>query len=84
MPVENLATEILHELRLESKRRFIMLLISISLLFASNVAWLIAWNLPYKETTESYELSGEDSANVVYNQLGEVEISGQNQDSEEN
>ena len=80
--MENLATEILHELKLESKRRFILLLISISLLFASNIAWLIAWNLPDKEVTESYDLSGEDSANVIYNQLGEVDIDGQNQSQE--
>ena len=80
--MENLATEILHELKLESKRRFVLLLISISLLFASNIAWLIAWNLPDKEVTESYDLSGEDSANVIYNQLGEVDIDGQNQSQE--
>jgi len=72
--MDNFATEILHELKIEAKRRFILLLITVSLLFISNVAWLIAWNLPEEEVTESYELTGEDSANVVYNGEGEVNI----------
>ena len=76
--VENLATEILHEIKLESKRNFIMLIIAIILLFASNIAWLYAWNLPDKQVTESYELDGQDDANVVYNSQGEVQIDGQN------
>ena len=84
MPVENLATEILHELKAESRRRFILLIVTISLLFVSNVAWLIAWNLPNKEVTESYDLSGEDSANVIYNQMGDVDVNGQNQSDKEN
>lgn len=77
MPVENLATEILHELKAESRRRFILLIVTISLLFISNVAWLIAWNLPEDKYAESYELTGEDDANVFYNQMGEVQIDGQ-------
>lgn len=76
--VENLATEILHEIKLESRRNFIMLIIAIFLLFASNIAWLYAWNLPDKQVTESYELDGQDDANVVYNETGEVQIDGQN------
>lgn len=75
--MDHLATEILHELKLESKRRFVLLVISMSLLFVSNIAWLVAWNLPDNQALESYELNGEDSANVIYNQLGEVEIDGQ-------
>ena len=76
--MDNMATEILHELRAESKRRFALLIIARSLLFVSNMAWLIAWNLPDNTVSESYELQGEDSANVIYNQLGEVEIGEQN------
>jgi len=83
MPVESLATEILHELKMESRRRFILLVVTISLLFISNMAWLIAWNLPDETVTESYDLMGEDSANVIYNQLGEVQIDGQSQGQEE-
>lgn len=82
MPVESLATEILHELKVESRRRFILLIVTISLLFTSNIAWLIAWNLPSEEATESYDLNGEDNANVIYNQLGEVKVNGENQGNE--
>ena len=78
MDNNSLATEILHELRVESKRRFIVLIISIVALVLSNMAWLVAWNLPDNTVSESYELQGEDSANVIYNQLGEVEIGEQN------
>ena len=76
--MENLASEILHELKLEAKRNFIILIVTVILLFASNIAWLVAWNLPDREVTESYELQGEDDANVVYNDSGEVKIDGQN------
>ena len=55
-----------------------MLIIAIILLFASNLAWLYAWNLPDRQTTESYELDGQDDANVIYNSQGEVQIDGQN------
>ena len=76
--MDNLATEILSEIKAQSRRYFIMLIIAIILLFASNIAWLYAWNLPDRQVVESYDLSGEDSANVVYNGEGEVQIDGQN------
>lgn len=71
--MEGLATEILHELKCQARRNFILLIVCIILLFTSNIAWLIAWNLPDKEVTESYELQGEDDANVIYNSQGEVQ-----------
>ena len=82
---DSLATELLREIKRESKRRFILLVVCISLLFASNMAWLIAWNLPSERATteESYELQGEDNANVVYNTQGEVSINGENKGNEE-
>jgi len=76
--MDNLATEILRELKLQCRRYFIMMIIALVLLFASNIAWLYAWNLPDKEISESYELSGQDDANVVYNDSGEVQIDGEN------
>ena len=84
MESNGLASELLHEIRVESKRRFILLIICIVLLCASNIAWLIAWNLPDREVTESYELQGEDNANVIYNNDGEVKVNGENQSYEEN
>ena len=76
--MDNLATEILHELKAQCKRYFIMLIIVIILLFASNLAWLYAWNLPDNDVTESYELMGSGESNVVYNSQGEVQIDGEN------
>lgn len=82
---DNLATELLRELKRESKRRFILIIVLLFLFFGTNLAWLIAWNLPSESTTESYELQGEDSANVVYNSEGKVSINGnENQSDEEN
>ena len=82
--MESLATEILHELKSQAKRNFVLLIVCIILLFTSNIAWLIAWNLPDREVTESYELQGEDDANVVYNSQGEVQIDGQSKSEEDN
>ena len=76
--MDNLATEILHELKVQCKRYFIMMIIVIILLFASNLAWLYAWNLPDNDVSESYELQGQDDANVVDNDSGEVKIDGEN------
>ena len=79
--MDNLATELLREIKQESKRRFIIIMILIAALVGSNLAWLIAWNLPSDKevTTESYELQGEDSANVVYSSgEGDIEINGEN------
>lgn len=79
--MDNLATELLREIKQESKRRFIIIMILIAALVGSNLAWLIAWNLPSDKevTTESYELQGEDSSNVVYSSgEGDIEINGEN------
>lgn len=71
MQFESLATEILKELRAESKRRFIMLILTIALLFASNIAWLIAWNLPSRSVSESYDMMGDNGSDVIYNEVGD-------------
>lgn len=78
MTEENLATEILHELKKQTNRYFIMLIIAIILLFASNITWLIVWN-NYKSVVESYDLNGQDNANVVYNSQWDVKINGENE-----
>ena len=70
----NLATELLREIKKESQRRFVLLVICLALLFLSNMAWLVAWNLPREEVEESYELKGEDSANVIFNSEGDVDL----------
>lgn len=87
---ESLAIEILREVKhgkeKEAKRKDIIIIILILVIFAETIAWLVAWNLPAEETTEttseSYELQGEDNANVVWNNDGEVKINEQNPSSE--
>lgn len=51
----SLASELLHEIKQESRRRFVTIIILILALVGSNIAWLIAWNLPSHEIeTEEY------------------------------
>lgn len=75
-----LASELLHEIKQESRRRFIIIIILIIALAGSNIAWLIAWNLPSRIIdSEEYELQGEDNANVIYSsEEGDVKINGEN------
>lgn len=84
MEEKSLATELLREIKKESHRRFVLLIICIILLFASNMAWLIAWNLPGETVEETYDMKGEDDANVILNGDGEVHINEPNQSEEEN
>ena len=79
MSTENLATEILHEFKAQSKRYFIMLIIAILLLFASNLIWIYAWNAN-KKATEAHTLNGQDNANVLYNREGDMSIDGMYKD----
>jgi hypothetical protein len=45
------------------------------MLFATNLAWLYAWNLPSEESTsESYDIQSEDNGNAVYNESAGVNI----------
>lgn len=82
--METLATELLKEIKRESKRRFILLVICLALLFTSNLMWLIAWNLFPVEVTsmDEYEMQGEENSNVFYNGSGEVRINEPNQSNE--
>ena len=43
---EKLALELLHELKSSCRRWFIAFIIAIVMLFATNLTWLYAWNLP--------------------------------------
>ena len=87
MEDNRLATEVLREAKAQSKRRDIIIIVFLIIFFLNNLAWIIAWNLPTEErqtTTESYDLQGEDSANVFYNSEGEVTINGTDQGNENN
>lgn len=75
MDGDNLATELLKELKSTSKRWFILFIITLFLLFITNVIWLYAWNLPSEETTStSYDIQSEDDGNAIYRESGGVTI----------
>lgn len=65
---DTLATELLRTLKGSIKRLYIIIIVLISLLFVSNIAWLYAWNLPGEETVS--ELSQEADDNAVNNYIG--------------
>ena len=85
MNESNLASEVIHEQKIANKRMFVAFIITLFMFFLSNIAWLIAWNLPDTKTVQTYEMQGEDNANVIYNEKGDVKVNGrENQDNEEN
>ena len=53
MEETKLASEILKELKTNCKRNFILFIITLILLFATNAIWLYAWCLPVEETTST-------------------------------
>lgn len=59
---DTLATELLRTLKGSIKRLYIIIIILISLLFVSNIAWLYAWNLPEEETISEVSQEADDSA----------------------
>lgn len=64
----SLATELLRELKRQSKRWFISFIICLILLFASNMAWLYVWN-QYDYESYSYEQDG-DGVNNINSSIG--------------
>ena len=69
-----LASELLHIVKMQSRRWFIAFVIVLVMLFGTNLAWLYAWNLPDDVTSESYEITAEDEGNAIYNESGGVDI----------
>lgn len=59
---QSLASELLHEVKATSKRWFILFIITLLMLFGTNMAWLYAWNLPTEETT----ISSDNNSNANY------------------
>lgn len=78
MDGDKLALELLRELKATCKRWFILFVVTLVLLFATNLMWLYAWNLPGTTSTESYDIDSEDNGNAVYNNSGEVNLNGEN------
>lgn len=66
-----LASEVIHEQKIANKRMFVAFIITLFMLFLSNIAWLIAWNLPtYKSETVTVD-SIDGNANYIGND-GEI------------
>lgn len=78
MEEDRLALELLKELKSISKRWFILFIITLILLFATNIAWLYAWNLPDSSTSQSYDIEAQDNGDAIYNNSGEVNLDGEN------
>ena len=75
MDDEKLALELLHELKSSCRRWFIAFIISIVMLFATNLTWLYAWNLPNE--SESTTISSDDNSNANYiNGQGDITNGG--------
>lgn len=77
MESDNLATELLHTLKTSCKRLFIAFIIVLIMLFASNIAWLYAWNLPSEETTITQD-SGDNGDNNYIGNDGDINGSTDN------
>ena len=75
MDDEKLALELLHELKRSCRRWFIAFIIAIVMLFATNLTWLYAWNLP--TDSESTTISSDDNSNANYiNGQGDITNGG--------
>lgn len=67
MENDSLATELLHSLKSSCKRLFIAFIIVLAMLFATNLAWLYAWNLPTNETTITQDSDENGTNNYIGN-----------------
>lgn len=77
MEDNTLAMELLHQLKSNMRKWFIAFIIVLIMFFASNIAWLYAWNPPTENTTTTtYDADSEDNGNAVINDEGEVSIDG--------
>lgn len=66
MEETKLASEILKELKTNCKRNFILFIITLVLLFATNAIWLYAWCLPVEETvTVEQDTDGQGANNYI-------------------
>lgn len=72
---DSLASELLHLVKAQARRWFIAFIIVLIMLFATNLAWLYAWNLPCEETT----VSSDNDSNANYIECeGNITNGGEN------
>ena len=67
MDGDRLATELLRSIKTTCKRLFIAFIIAVIMLFATNIAWLYAWNLPTNETTITQDSDENGTNNYIGN-----------------
>lgn len=67
----SLATELLMELKRQSKRWFICFIICLILLFVSNMTWLYVWN-QYDYSSYDYSQDGDGVNNINSSVGGDV------------
>lgn len=63
---DNLASELLHEIKRTSKRNFILFIITLVMLFVTNALWLYAWTLPVEEVTTTVDQDSQDNGVNTY------------------
>lgn len=61
-----LAVELLMQMKTTIKRLFIVVVILIVMLFATNVAWLYCWNLPTDSAETSISQDADDNGTNNY------------------
>ena len=61
----NLASELLREVKSQSKRWFIAFIVCFSILCVTNVIWLYAWTLPAEDSVVTIESNDEGNANYI-------------------
>lgn len=78
-----LTIELMGMLKKSLKRSNTLNVILIIIIFLSNLMWIIAWNLPSDEVTDTtsssyeYDADSKDGGNAVINDEGEVNINGE-------
>ena len=65
MENQTLETEILHDLKIRSRRYFILIIALAVLFIISNILWFCAFRAI--TVSDTYSLNGQDNAKVIYN-----------------
>ena len=84
-----LASEVIAEVKRNSKRWFIIALAGwIAAFFLAGAFIYLSYYAPVEDTTsthtESYDIDSKDNGNAIYNDSGKVSVDGENKDSKNN
>lgn len=67
MEDDRLAVELLREIKSTCRRWFILFIITLIMLFGTNLMWLCAWNLPCEETVIAQDCETYGTNNFIGN-----------------